>query len=919
MRDPFSFPTWLRQRRRALDFTQSELACKANYALATIRKVESGDLIPSRQLAEALAAALLIPGEHYAAFVTFARGESSQAFNGADPEPQLAQSSHLAADPSPLRAGHRLQSASAEPDLRHHTSNLPQPVLPTHLPAQLTALLGREQEVMTAVKWLHQPQVRLLTLTGPPGTGKTRLGIEIAQRILAGDAATKVTGQPPSFRDGVCFIPLAAVSDPRLVAPSMTKALGLPEAKNLGAPTQGMDPATAQLHDFLSTKQMLLVLDNFEQVIAAAPALGDLLQAAPGLKVLVTSRALLKVYGEYEFQVPPLALPDLHQAPAPATLLTYPAVALFVQRAQAVRPTFALSPENAQAVAQLCVWLEGLPLAIEMVAAHVKWQLPQVLLGQLRQRLAITNNSRRDVSARQQTLRGAIEWSYNLLNADERRLFNSLAVFVGGCTAEAVAAVHQTETEMERALQSLAEQSLLKYEQSERGAPRYVMLELLREYAVERLTETGALHPTQQAHATYFLALAQRAEPELVGERQAFWLNCLEQEHDNLRTAIIWCAEHAVDVGLQLAAALSPFWHVRGYVNEGRMRLTQLLGQQDRIRSPAIRAHGLYAAGFLALRQGDYEQAADLLRVSLALYQQTPDPPGIAATLRCLGTVYFYQNEYDQAQALYEQALALFRTLGNQAEIANVLGNLGLIAKDQADFGRATRHVAECLAIHRALDNQQGVARALNCLSTLAYWQGDFARAVTLAEQSLVLQRQLDDKAAIAYTLENLGTATYRQGDLRAATRWLAECLTIFRSTNDKIGILLALYDLGDVAAARGNDDQALQLYRESLTLAWQIKEKRRVAFGLEGIAARLGTSWRAVQLFGAAAALRAMIGAPLPPSDGPVYTERVNTLRGYLGGPTFADAWTAGQALPLEQAVALALGEAEKCATLAI
>ncbi|MDQ3249783.1 MAG: helix-turn-helix domain-containing protein, partial [Chloroflexota bacterium] len=397
MEDLAAFADWLKRRRRALDLTQSELAAAANCSPVSVKKMEAGDLKPSRQLAELLAVALHIPAAEGAAFVDFARGTVARF----QLQPILPQASLVAAPVAPAS----LSQAK--------------------LPAQLTAVIGRERETIAAVQLLRQPPVRLITLTGPPGTGKTRLSLEIGQALQE------------EWKDGVYFVPLAPVSQASLVPAAIAQALGIVEERD--------KPLLISIQTFLHAKTLLLVLDNFEQVSAAAGLVGELLVAAQGLKVLVSSREPLRIYGEHEFPVPPLSLPDVNRLPPLEALILYPAIKLFVERAQAVRPTFQLTSDNAEAVARVCAWLDGLPLAIEMAAAQTKWMTPQKVLTQISGRLTALAGGLRDLSPRQQTLRGAIDWSYNLLDPEECHLFNHLSVFVDGCTIEAVAAVVEDE------------------------------------------------------------------------------------------------------------------------------------------------------------------------------------------------------------------------------------------------------------------------------------------------------------------------------------------------------------------------------------------------------------------------------------------------------------------------------------------
>ncbi len=492
-----------------------------------------------------------------------------------------------------------------------------------NLPPQLTPLIGREQEVAAACTLLRRPQVRLLTLTGTGGIGKTRLALQIATALL------------DDFMDGVYFVALAAITDPDLVMPIIAQTLGLRESGEWGyAHAQLLQ----QLQASLSEKHLLVLVDNFEQVASAAPGLAELVAACPYLKMLVTSRAVLHIRGEHECAVAPLALPDPKRPVDSENVSQYAAVALFVQRAQAIKPDFQITQANAPIIAKICVRLDGLPLAIELAAARVKVLPPQALLARLEHGLQILTSASQDVLPRQQTLRSTLAWSYALLNTQEQRLFRRLCVFVGGCTLEAAETIcNDLGVSVLDGVASLIDKSLLSQTEQADHEPRLVMLETIREYGLECLITSGEAVITQHAHAAYYLALAEQAAPELQGPQQSAWLERLEREHDNLRAALEWFLEpdgagSSREMALRLGGALSEFWIVRGLFSEGRAELSRVLAGSEGVAA-SIRAKALSAAANLAFMQSDDDWAEALCQEGLALYRELGDTRGIASSL----------------------------------------------------------------------------------------------------------------------------------------------------------------------------------------------------------------------------------------------------------------------------------------------
>jgi predicted ATPase/class 3 adenylate cyclase len=726
---------------------------------------------------------------------------------------------------------------------------------PNNLPAQTTPFIGREKEIRAIKEQLSNANVRLLTLSGVGGAGKTRLALQAAADMV------------DDFGHGVFFVPLAALTDPTLVLQTIAQAFDVRE-------TAGRQ-LKEQLKNHLREKQMLLVLDNFEQVIDAAPLVTDLLSAAPRLKVLVTSREVLRLSGETDYPVPPLSLPDLKRLPPLERLTQYEAVALFIERAVAVRASFTVTNENAPAVAEICYRLDGLPLAIELAAAHVRVLPPQRMLSELSHRLRFLMGGARDLPARQKTLRGAIDWSHDLLSGDEQKLFRRLAVFVGGSTLEAIEAVCNIEDDLKilETVESLVGKSLVKQTEAD-GEPRFATLETIREYAGDRLVAAGDEERVRERYWHYFLALAEEAEPKSVGAEQAKWLRRLDEEHDNLRSALDWSlAQAGWEGGLRLCGALQRFWWTRGYLSEGRewcMRALAKAGAQERTLE---RARALKAAGVLAYQQGDYPAARALDEECLAIQRQLGDRRGIAGSLNNLGLVACDQGDFPAARSLHEESLTIVRELGDRKGIANSLNNLGNVVYDQGDFSSARGLYEESLAIARELGDREGVARVLGNLGNVAKHQGDFPSARALHEESLAIKRELGYRQRIASSLNSLADLAIDEGDFASA--------------------------------------QAL--YREALVIGRELGERLRIAFSLEGLAAvvaALGSSLRAARIWGAAERLRAEAGSPLPPKDRPAYDRRVAAARTREDNAVFDRAWQDGRALTLEQAMELALRE---------
>jgi predicted ATPase/DNA-binding CsgD family transcriptional regulator/Tfp pilus assembly protein PilF len=726
---------------------------------------------------------------------------------------------------------------------------------PVALPAQPGPLIGREADVALTLERLLQADVRLLSLVGAAGAGKTRLAIEVAQQAA------------PASDDGVAFVDLAPITEPGLLATAIARAVGIREQRER--------PLLDLLKEHFAARRVLLVLDNFEQILAAGPRLADLLQACPSIKLLVTSRSALRLRWEYVVQVAPLAVPDLQSLPQPEVLAEVPAVALFVQRAQRVDPGFRLSQANARAVAEVCVRLDGLPLAIELAAARARVLPPQSLVNRLGERLDLLATTTQDQPARQRTLRVAIDASYELLSAAEQALFRRLGVFVGGCSLAAVAEVCDPQGSLGldalATIESLIDKSLLRPERrpDDEDEPRFGMLETIREYALERLAHSGEQDAARRQHAAYYLGGADVALAQITSAHQAAWLRSLDAEHANLLAALAWCQDvREPDLGLRASGLLAWFWTVRGHLTEGRRQVTALLELAGPERTP-LRAEALRVTGSLALHQGD--DAA--------------------------------------ARALFEASLAIRREQQDRAGSLGALSGLGAAAMQLGDDATAEACFREALATQQALDDTLGMAESLNSLANLAHGRGDLAAARELYERSNTFNRLVGYRSDVV--MHNLGVVAQEQGDLAAARRHFEDSVAIKRALGDTPGLALSLAKLGEVLASTGDLAAAHRMLSESLSLQRDLGDRPGIAFVLERFAITAAASAqpeRALRLAGAADALREAIGKPLASAARDSLERSLASARRGRSAEVGAAAWSDGRATPMEQAISLAL-----------
>ena len=770
---------------------------------------------------------------------------------------------------------------------------------PNNLPIQPTPFIGREKEVAAVTRLLSRPDVRLVTLTGPGGVGKTRLGIQVAAELC------------DYFSDGVFVVALSPVSDPAQVIPAVAQTLTIGEGSD--------QPLLPLLHAALKGKQLLLLLDNFEQVAGAAVDVAGLLNACPRLKIVVTSREGLHLRAEHEFAVPPLSVPPLKRLPSLNTLSQYEAVALFIERAQAVKPDFAVTNSNASAVAAICSRLDGLPLAIELAAARVKHFPPQTLLARLEQGLSVLSGGARDLPGRQQTLRGAIAWSYDLLSSEEQKLFRHLAVFVDGWSLEAAEAICMARgglaADMLEGMASLVDKSLLRQEEQAAGETRFWMLQMLREFGLEQLAKSGELEATRQAHAEYYLRLAEEVGPTLQATEQGRSMAHLEQEHENLRAALSWLLAQAqggseystqqAERALRFCTALSWFWAIRGYSREGQRFLEQALALCESVSVP-VRAKVFYAAADLAFILDNLERVERLGNESLELFQELGDKVGMADALWLLGTKDWARGQYLLARPQLEEAASLYQEMGEQWKHGRCLTQLARISTVQGQYEQAQGLLEQSLALYRVLGDKERLGWVFYLQASLLFLSGrDIAAASSLTQQSITLLKEIDNPWRRAYPLVLLGQFTLQQGKHAQARDLFEESKSAFKDVGDQGGEAEALLGLAGATAMQGDFAAACDLYQETFKILQRIQYEELIPSCLEGLAAvavAQGELVWAAHLWGAAEALREAIGTPLPPIYAAEYRRAVDAARTQLDEETFAAAWTQGRSMRLEQ-----------------
>jgi predicted ATPase/DNA-binding XRE family transcriptional regulator len=861
-----SFGAWLKRRRKAAGLTQEQLADQVSCSTITLRKIESEERRPSAQIVERLAEIFNIPQNEQTAFLRFARGDWKAAPT-------------IESEDAPWRA------ALVSPR--------------SNLPASFTSLIGREQDIAKVREYLSNANIRLATLIGPPGIGKTSLSLEVARKSIH------------DFTDGVFFVPLAPLDDPNLIAPTIIQALDFVETKR--------HPAIERLKDGIEDKHMLLVLDNLEHLIEdTAPIVSELLVSCPLLKILTTSREALRVPGEWLYPVPTLTVPPETSSIDLQKASQFSALTLFVERARTVQPDFALNVDNIEAVTKICNQLDGLPLAIELIATRIRLMSPQFLLSHLSGQFVLSADGMRAVSARQKTLQNAIGWSYSLLSEEEQKLFMRLSVFSGGFTLEAAEAIFSrtvTKRSISNLIASLLDKSLLQRVPNDWGGPRFTMLVTIQQFALDRLRRMDDEAEVRQWHIAHFLELAERADREIHGPNQVEWLDRLEAEHDNYRAALDWCvANNMTEFALLLHNTLSWAWLVQAHHAEAYSWFDKIRILPNVPNYQVLYARALNQIGSLGWLLGDYRAARSILEESQQIWLKlgAGGEQGLAEVLNYLGMVVLWGNQdNDTAQSHFEHSFNLYQKLGDQRGMAVTLLNLGKVAGDRNENASALSLFEQSLDRFRQLGDVWGIGRSSMRLGELFLKEGNYEKALFFLKQYLTICEELHFRQGITFALMLLGDLYRYQGDYDRAEQLYEKSLTISRKYSLNEGQANAFFSLGCVALHRTNYLMAARYFKDNYNIIRTIQERGSaidIIHMFAAVSAGMNQFERAARLYGAAQALMEVSNFPDRSYDHVEANNLIQIARKQLGGEKFETLAAEGRAMTVEQAIQLAL-----------
>ena len=869
----YSFGTWIKRRRKALDITQQELAQMVGCSVSAVIKIEADERRPSRQIAELLAKHLEIPPDQTTIFLKVARQEKTVELLDALPPFSATQAFNQRIVPTPEKP----VSVSSP--------------LKADLPVPPTPLIGRERELKTVIQQLNDHHCRLLTLTGPGGVGKTRLALEIAHQLQ------------DVFENGVYFIELAGVNSPDFIVYAIANKLGLVSS--------GSDDPRDQLSNFLHGKQMLLVLDNLEHLQKGVGLLGELLERTEKIKLLTTSRESLNLRAEWVFGVQGWPLPH---DPLATEIETSSAVKFFARCSKQARVDFELKDEERSSVLRICQLVEGLPLGIELAATWVRVLSCAEIAQEIERSINFLSTSVRDVPERHRSMEAVFNHSWDLLNEAEQNVFMKLSIFRGGFTREAAEQVAGGTLPL---LFALTDKSLLYRPDAE----RFDLHDLLRQFARERLLASGDFDNTSNRHLKYFLEFVEQAESNLQGGKQLYWLDRLERDHDNLRAALEWSLrpeetleeksrgqeEQIAQESLILSGKLYLFWKRRDHWSEGRKWLQRSLAQAKGLPASPEYAKALNAAVLLAVEQADTNTAQRLSEENLSVSQKLGDRHCLASALGSKGLVLWKQKDFATARDSCEEGLAIYRELGDEFAVADALHFLGHIAINQNEYEAARSYLQESLDISQELQNQIGVTEALGDLGLLAYLRDDYPAAYKYLEESLEGFREAASLPGIESALNRLGDLARYQGDYEQAGRLYSESLALYRNMNDMDEIPSLLHNLGYVAQHHGDNAQALALFKEGLAIQMKMGNQAGIAeclVGIAGVLVALGHPEESARLFGAAEVLFETLSLVFWPANRLEYDRNLGLLRDSVAESVLSAAWEAGRAMTVEQAV---------------